>query len=90
MNVLVVGGNRFVGYDLVWRLLAGGHAVTVFNRGTIADPFGARVQRLHGDRTTDAFDRALDGRRFDAAVDFAGFAAVDVQRALRVLKGRVG
>jgi len=48
------------------------------------------VQRFHGDRTTDEFDRALSGRRFDAAVDFAGFAAADVERAVRVLKGRVG
>jgi nucleoside-diphosphate-sugar epimerase len=74
----------------VWRLLAGGHAVTLFNRGTLADSFGQRVQRVHGDRTTDAFDRALAGRRFDAAVDFAGFAAADVERAVRVLQGRVG
>ena len=43
LNVLVIGGNRFVGYDLVWRLLAGGHDVTLFNRGTLADPFAGRV-----------------------------------------------
>jgi nucleoside-diphosphate-sugar epimerase len=48
------------------------------------------VQRLHGDRTTDEFDRALAGRSFDAAVDFAGFVAADVQRSVRVLEGRVG
>ena len=90
LKVLVVGGNRFVGYDLVWRLLAGGHDVTLFNRGTLPDPFGGRVERLHGDRTTDEFDRALAGRRFDAAVDFAGFVAADVERAVRVLEGRVG
>jgi len=74
----------------VWRLLAGGHEVTLFNRGTLADPFGARVQRLHGDRKTDEFDRALSARSFDAAVDFAGFVAADVERAVRVLQGRVG
>jgi nucleoside-diphosphate-sugar epimerase len=64
--------------------------VTVFNRGRLADPFGDRVERLRGDRTTDEFDRALSGRRFDAAVDFAGFEAADVERAVRVLEGRVG
>jgi nucleoside-diphosphate-sugar epimerase len=74
----------------VWRLLAGGHGVTLFNRGTLADPFGARVERLHGDRKTDEFDRALSARSFDAAVDFAGFVAADVERAVRVLQGRVG
>jgi nucleoside-diphosphate-sugar epimerase len=64
--------------------------VTVFNRGSRADPFGDRIERLHGDRTTDDFDRALAGRSFDAAVDFAGFVAADVERAVRVLQGRVG
>ena len=74
----------------MWRLLAGGHGVTVFNRGSLADPFGDRVRRLRGDRTTDDFDRALAGRSFDAAVDFAAFVAADVERARRVLQGRVG
>jgi nucleoside-diphosphate-sugar epimerase len=79
-----------MGYDLVWRLLARSHAVTLFTRGTLPDPFGGRVERLRGDRTTDEFDRALAGRRFDAAVDFVGFVAADVERAVRVLEGRVG
>jgi nucleoside-diphosphate-sugar epimerase len=90
LNVLVVGGNRFVGYDLVWRLLAGGHAVTLFNRGRLADPFGPRVERLRGDRTTDDFERLLAGRRFDATVDFAAFAAADTQRVVRGLADRAG
>src|SRR5262249_31218520 len=71
------------------RLLAGGHEVALFNRGRLGDPFGDRVERLQGDRTTEAFDRALAGRRFDAAVDFAAFQAADVERAVRVLAGRV-
>ena len=64
--------------------------MTLFNRGTLADPFGARIERLHGDRKTDEFDRALAARSFDAAVDFAGFVAADVERAVRVLQGRIG
>jgi nucleoside-diphosphate-sugar epimerase len=89
VKVLVVGGTRFVGYDLVWRLLAGGDEVTLFNRGRLPDPFGDRVERLRGDRTTDDFDRALAGRAFDGVVDFAGFQAPDLQRAVGVLDGRV-
>jgi nucleoside-diphosphate-sugar epimerase len=64
--------------------------VTLFNRGRLADPFGERVERLQGDRTTDELDRALAGRDFDAAVDFAAFEAADVERGVRVLDGRVG
>jgi nucleoside-diphosphate-sugar epimerase len=90
MHVLVIGGNRFLGRGLIWQLLCGGHRVTLVNRGRIADPFGDRVERIVADRSTDAFDRALAGRGFDRAVDFAGFTADDAARTVRVLGGRVG
>jgi nucleoside-diphosphate-sugar epimerase len=90
MDVLVVGGTRFVGAQLVWRLVAGGHQVTIFNRGRIPDRFGRRVERVHGDRTTGDFARLLDGRRFDAVVDFAAYTGADARQAASVLGGRVG
>jgi nucleoside-diphosphate-sugar epimerase len=90
MNVLVIGGNRFVGLGLVWRLLAGRHRVAILNRGSLGDPFGDRIERLRADRSTDAFDHALAGRTFDVAVDLAGYIADDAHRAVRVLSGRVG
>ena len=90
MHVLVIGGTRFVGYQLVWRLLAAGHRVTTFNRGRLPDPFGDRLERLHGDRTTPDFARLLAGRHFDAAVDFAGYTAADAETAVAVLGGQVG
>jgi len=90
VHVLVIGGNRFVGRELAWRLLAGGHRVTLFNRGRLPDPFGSRAERLVGDRTTDDFPRLLAGRRFDAAVDFAAFRGEDARQAVSVLAGNVG
>jgi nucleoside-diphosphate-sugar epimerase len=90
VKVLVIGGNRFMGRELAWRLLAGGHQVTLFNRGTLADPFGPRVERLHGDRSTGDFARLLGGREFDGVVDFAAFTAADTRSAREVLLGRVG
>ena len=90
MDVLVVGGNRFVGYELAWRLLAGGHRLTLFNRGSRGDPFGERVERLRGDRTAGDFSRLLAGRRFDAVVDFAVFRGEEAAEAAESLKGRAG
>jgi nucleoside-diphosphate-sugar epimerase len=78
VDVLVVGGTRFVGYQLVWRLVARGHRVTLFNRGRSPDPFGGRVERVRGDRTTPALPALLGTRRFDATVDFAAYTAADV------------
>ena len=88
--MLIVGGNRFMGHGLTWRLLAAGHEVTHFNRGGHPDPFGARVERLIGDRKTSSFRERLAGRSFDAAVDFAAFTGSDAREGATLLDGRVG
>jgi nucleoside-diphosphate-sugar epimerase len=90
VHVLVIGGNRFVGWLLGWRLLAADHRVTLLHRGTLADPFGDRVERLRGDRTTGDLDRLLAGRTFDAVVDLAAYTGEDGRRAAALLDGRVG
>jgi nucleoside-diphosphate-sugar epimerase len=90
VKVLVVGGTRFLGHELAWRLLFAGHEVTLFNRGREADTFGGRVERLRGDRTTADFDHLLHGRTFDAAVDFAAYTAEDARRVVSTLAGAVG
>lgn len=90
MKVLIIGGTRFVGYLLAWRLVARGDEVTVLNRGTISDPFDARVQRIQVDRTTPELIRALDGRSFDATVDFAAYEVRDVRTVIDSLGERTG
>ncbi len=84
------GGNRFVGALLAWRLVARGDRVTLFNRGTLLDPLGERVERLRGDRTTDDLARAVEGRRFDAVVDLAAFTGDDARGAIAALGSRAG
>lgn len=90
MKVLIIGGNRFVGYLLAWRLLARGDEVTLLNRGTLPDPFGDRVKRLKVDRTQAEFTRVLDGQRFDATVDFAAYELRDARVVIDSLGDRVG
>jgi nucleoside-diphosphate-sugar epimerase len=90
LRVLVIGGNRFVGWLLGWRLLARGDQVTLLNRGHLPDPFDDRVARLRGDRTTPDLERLLAGRTFDAAVDMAAYTGEDGRRAAELLRGRVG
>ncbi len=89
MNVLVIGGNRFVGILATWRLLAAGHRVSLFNRGRLADPFGDRVERLRGDRKTD-LEGLVGARRFDAVIDLAAYTGEDGRRAAEVFGDRVG
>src|SRR5215831_16131234 len=91
MRILLIGGTRFVGYQLAWRLLAADHQVTLLNRGHTPDPFGPRVERLIADRTTTDFERVLAGRSFEAVVDFAAYTGVDAQKSVAAFgNGRVG
>jgi len=83
LSVLVLGGTRFMGYHLVWRLLAGGHRVTLLNRGRTPDPFADRVTRLHGERA--AIASLVKGLRFDAAVDFIAYTGADAAAAVEAL-----
>ena len=90
MRVLVLGGTRFIGYFLVHRLLAAGHAVTLLHRGATPDPFGDRVARIRGDRHAGDLQALLGGREFDAAVDLIAYTAADARGAVQALKNRVG
>lgn len=90
VRALIIGGTSFMGYQLVWRLLAQGWAVTMLNRGRHADPFGTQVQRVVVDRRTPAFVDALHHGTFDVAVDFACYDRSDAEGAVTALWGRVG
>ena len=90
MNVLVLGGTRFVGRHIVDALCAGGHGVTVFTRGTSPDELPAQVERLHGDRSGGAAGlAALDGRRWDACIDVSGYTPQQVRASAEQLRDRV-
>src|SRR5262245_47715289 len=48
VRVLVTGGNRYIGLDLVFELARRGHDVTVINSHVAPLPDGAK--RIHADR----------------------------------------
>jgi len=83
MNVLIIGGTRFLGRHLVSAALARDHAVTLFHRGkTNADLFPA-VEKLHGDRSIDL--SALRGRKWDAVIDTCGYVPAHVKLSAEAL-----
>lgn len=91
MQVLVIGGSRFIGRAVVQRLLMEGHKVTLLNRGQSDDPFGTRVNRVLGDRSEPGtLQRALARREFDVVVDVIAFREEDTQATVERLQGRIG
>jgi 2'-hydroxyisoflavone reductase len=69
VNVLVLGGTVFFGRHLVAALLARGHAVTTFNRGTHPVDVALPVTRITGDRTVAADLALIPPDGWDAVVD---------------------
>ncbi|MDQ3105675.1 MAG: NAD-dependent epimerase/dehydratase family protein, partial [Actinomycetota bacterium] len=52
MDLLVIGGTRFVGRHLVHSALSGGHRVTLLHRGGSGEPY-PEAEHLHADRDDD-------------------------------------
>lgn len=90
MKVLVTGGNRYIGLDLVFELARRGHDVTVVNSHVAPLPEGAR--RIHADRRVPGeFEKALAPLRdeFDAVFDNTAFVPADLVPMIELFRGRV-
>ena len=53
MNILVIGGTKFLGRHLVNSALAHGHEVTLFNRGQTNPDLFPNLETIIGDREHD-------------------------------------
>lgn len=84
MQLLILGGGVFLGAAALQSALAGGHRVTVFNRGRSRSTWPAEVEVLTGDRSADL--SALDGRVWDAVIDTCGYVPADVRASAQALR----
>jgi 2'-hydroxyisoflavone reductase len=89
MNLLILGGTRFLGRHFVEAALARGHAITLFNRGQTNADLYPQVERITGDRESEAGLAALSTRTWDAVVDTSGYAAPTARKSAEALCSRV-
>jgi 2'-hydroxyisoflavone reductase len=87
MNILILGGTKFLGRHLVDSALTRGHNVTLFNRGKTNPSLFPQVETILGDREHDL--EKLSGREWDVVIDVAGYlprivrlAATGLERSL--------
>ena len=71
MNILIIGGTKFLGRHLVDSALARGHSVTLFNRGKTNPTLFPEIETILGDREHDI--EKLAGREWDAVIDTCGY-----------------
>lgn len=93
MDVLIIGGTRFLGLQLTEALLRGNQKVTLFNRGTRRNqcPFYEDVEWLIGDRhDEERFRSVFNNRTFDVVIDNCAYFPEDVELAVEVFRDKIG
>lgn len=73
MKVLIIGGTRFLGRALVDAALLRRHNITLFNRGQSNPNLFPQVEKLRGNRESEADLDVFAGRRWDVVIDTCGF-----------------
>jgi 2'-hydroxyisoflavone reductase len=87
MKLLILGGTRFLGRQLVSAAQERNHDVTLFNRGQTNPGLFPGVAELHGDRDGDL--QVLSGRTWDAVIDTCGYVPRVVGASAEFLAGAV-
>lgn len=103
MNVLIIGGTKFIGPHITDALLEGGHSVTHFNRGVTSPPQGRGGSIPRHDTVVPHYDtkdietvhgdrktdlERLGNRSWDAVIDTCGFTPDVVEISARYLRDR--
>lgn len=87
MNILLIGGPRFLGHAVTEALLAHNHTVTFFNRGkTNPELFDGKVDKIIGDR--DGEIGKIGDKKFDAVIDTCGYVPRIVKQSVDFLKDK--
>jgi len=87
LDILILGGTRFIGLHMTTLALQHGHKVTFFNRGKTHTDLFPEVPRIKGDR-----DGQIDGlkdRKWDVVIDNSGYVPRQVRLTAELLAPNV-
>ncbi|MDQ6826934.1 MAG: epimerase [Candidatus Eremiobacteraeota bacterium] len=87
MNILLIGGYRFVGRAIIEAAKARGHRVTAFNRALNWPAQIDDVELIQGDRHRD-LERLAD-RRWDVAIDTNAYTPANVSALTSTLANQI-
>lgn len=90
MNLLILGGTKFVGRHITAHALMRGHHITLFNRGQSNAHLFPDAEKIHGNRDGGLDALFIGGRRrWDAVIDVNGYLPRVVNAAAERLRDSV-
>lgn len=89
MKILIIGGTGTISSAITRQLAASGHDLWLLNRGTRKNEVPANVRQVITDIDDEAeVLRLIGNEQFDAVCEFIGFVTAQVERDIRLFKGR--
>jgi aryl-alcohol dehydrogenase-like predicted oxidoreductase/nucleoside-diphosphate-sugar epimerase len=91
MKTLLIGGSRFVGAEIAWKLLESGHDLTIMSLDSPPAELRRHVEWLQVNRDSpEALCDTFAGRTFDHVVDNIAYVPDHLRPVLAALDGRIG
>ncbi len=87
-RLLVLGGTRFLGPQIVNAALAAGWDVTLFNRGKSGPDMYPELDKRVGDRNENDYASLAEGE-WDVCIDTCCYIPAHATAAIEAIKGRV-
>jgi nucleoside-diphosphate-sugar epimerase len=89
MKILMIGGTGTISSAITRQLAEGGHELWLLNRGTRKSEVPDNVRQIIADiDDTSAVLAGLPAEPFDAVCEFIGFVPSQVERDIRLFRGR--
>lgn len=83
MNILVIGGTRFMGKHLVSQLISKGYQVTIATRGIAKDDFTNTTKKLVINRLDkNSLKETFSNQYYDVVYDSLAYCSNDIKRLL--------
>ena len=86
MNILVIGGTRFFGINMVESLIEKGHNVTLATRGKTKDDFGQKVERIRFNLFDYRSCEILNNQKYDTVIDKITYSSNEIKAVLENIK----
>ncbi|WP_158598282.1 NAD-dependent epimerase/dehydratase family protein [Falsibacillus albus] len=90
MNILIIGGTKFVGRSIAAEALERNHDVTLFNRGITNPDAFPEVPVMIGNRDNVNDLEQIARSHWDVIIDTCGYQPHSVQKAMDILRNSTG